>query len=407
MTMRHIGRWLAAAAFAVLGAGASLAGAGAQAPATPARPAAPGAPARQAAPTVTVLTDIPTAQIIPTMRVISASLGVECEFCHESNRTLNTERKDVARRMMTMTRALNATAFAGRPRVTCYTCHNGSSNPLAAPVPTGNYTTEGVGVLYKGTGTPVPGGQDAVLSERFRSRVAARAAALPAAAELVAKYVTALGGEPALRKFTARKITATTEIAADVRAVGPPVHALTQQYFKAPNQWVVTSQSASASTASGFDGSVAWRQDAKGVVTETTGAAPAPPLARVKRNADFYAPLNLATAYPRLVTSDVVKVRDRDAYLVVGFPDGDLPEQLYFDVQNGLLVRRGTATATAFGDYALQTDYEDYREVDGVKIPYVVRTIGVSPADTVTTYVERVEHNPTVDASRFAKPASK
>ena len=398
MTMRHTGRWLAAAAFGMLGLGASLAGAGAQAPATPARPAAP---------TVTVLTDIPTAQIIPTMRVISASLGVECEFCHESNRTLNTERKDVARRMMTMTRALNASAFAGRPRVTCYTCHNGSSNPLAAPVPTGQYTTEGVGVLYKGTGTPVPGGQDAVLSARFRARVADRAAALPAAAQLVAKYVSALGGEPALRKFTARKITATTETAADVRAVGPPVHALTQQYFKAPNQWVVTSQTASASTATGFDGNVAWRQDAKGVVTETTGAAPAPPLARVKRNADFYEPLSLATAYSRLVTTDLVKVRDRDAYLVLGFPEGDLPEQLYFDAQSGLLVRRGTATATAFGDYAVQTDYEDYRDVDGVKIPYVVRTIGVSPADSVTTYVERVEHNPTVDAGRFAKPASK
>jgi len=405
MTMRHTGR-LAAAALGMLCI-ASLAGAGPQAPVTPARAAAPAAPAGQGAPTVQVLTDIPTAQIIPTMRVIAASLGVECEFCHESNRTLNTERKEVARRMMTMTRSLNASAFAGRPRVTCYTCHNGSSSPLAAPVPTGQYTTEGVGVLLKGTGTPIPGGQDAVLSERFRALVAGRQAALPAAPQLVAKYVSALGGEAALRKFTVRKITATTETAADVRAVGPPVHALTQQYFKAPNQWVVTSQTASGTTAAGFDGSVAWRQDIKGVVTETTGAAPAPPLARVKRNADFYEPLSLASAYPRLVTRDLVKVRNRDAYLVVGFPEGDLPEQLYFDVQTGLLVRRGTATATAFGDYAIQTDYEDYREVDGVKVPYVVRTIGVSPADSVTIYVEKVEHNPTVEPARFLKPASK
>jgi hypothetical protein len=375
---------------------------GQQAAPSPA-PAAGAQPAR----TVQVLTDIPTALMIPTMRVISASLGVECEFCHESNRTLNTERKDVARRMMTMTRALNASAFSGQPRVTCFTCHRGSSNPLAAPTPTGQYTTSGVGVLLKGTGTPIPGGQDAVLSARFRELVAREQAGLPAPEQLLAKYVGALGGEAALRKFTARKVTATTEVAADVRGVGPAVHALTQQYFRAPNQWVVTSQTAGGTTTTGFDGTVAWRQDAKGVVTETTGAAPAPPLTRVKRGADFYEPLNLRQGYTRMVTRGVVQVRDRDAYLVVGVPEGDLPEQLYFDKETGLLVRKGTATATAFGDYAVQSDYDDYREVDGVKIPYVVRTIGVSPADSATTYVERVEHNAAVDPGRFAKPASK
>src|SRR4029077_8480487 len=104
-----------------------------------------------------------------------------------------------------------------------------------------------------------------------------------------------------------------------------------------------------------------WRQDARGAVTETTGAMPAPPLARVKRAADFYEPLNLKQAYARMVTRGTAKVHDRDAYLVVGFPDGDLPEQLFFDTQTGFLVRKETATATAVGDYALQTDYEEHQ----------------------------------------------
>ncbi len=101
------------------------------------------------------------------------------------------------------------------------------------------------------------------------------------------------------------------------------------------------------------------------------------------------------------------KVRDRDIYLVVGFPDGDLPEQLFFDTQTGLLVRKGTATATALGDYAVQTDYDDYRDVAGVKIPYLVRTIGISPADGVTTCIEKVDANPQLDAGMFIKPVSK
>ena len=80
-----------------------LAAAGLAAAQQPAQAPA-GATTGQPSRTIQVLTDVPTAQIIPTMRVIAASLGVECEFCHESNRTLNTEKKDVARKMMTMLR---------------------------------------------------------------------------------------------------------------------------------------------------------------------------------------------------------------------------------------------------------------------------------------------------------------
>jgi hypothetical protein len=196
-------------------------------------------------------------------------------------------------------------------------------------------------------------------------------------------------------------------VPADVRGVGPAVHALTQQYFKTPNQWVISSQTASGTTRAGFDGAVAWRQDARGVVTETTGAVPAPPLARVKRTADFYEPLNLKQGYARMVTRGMATVRDRDAYLVVGFPEGDLPERLFFDTQTGLLMRKETATATAFGEYTVQTDYDDYRDVAGVKIPYLVRTLGISPADGVTTQIEKVEINPQLEAGIFIKPVSK
>ena len=42
-----------------------------------------------------------------------------------------------------------------------------------------------------------------------------------------------------------------------------------------------------------------------------------------------------------------------------------------------------------------------------MKVPYVVRDLGVSPADGITTYVEKVELNPTIDSARFVKPASK
>src|SRR4029077_7122080 len=127
----------------------------------------------------------------------------------------------------------------------------------------------------------------------------------------------------------------------------------------------------------------------RGVVTEVTGAVPAPPLARVKRTSDFYEPLNLKQSYARTVTRGTASVRDRDAYVVVGFPDGDLPEQLFFDTQTGLLVRKETAMATALGGYAVTAAEDDYRDIGGVKIPYLVRPIGISPADGGTTHIEK------------------
>jgi hypothetical protein len=62
-----------------------------------------------------------------------------------------------------------------------------------------------VGVLFKGNGSPVPGGQDAVLSERFREFVAKERSALPPPEQILARYVDALGGAQALRRITARK----------------------------------------------------------------------------------------------------------------------------------------------------------------------------------------------------------
>ena len=366
-----------------------------------------GQSAAQVYKSVQVLKDVPSTQMIPTMRVIAASLGVECEFCHVTDRSVETDKWPVSRRMMSLTNTLNQNSFAGRNAVTCYTCHRGSSSATSGPIPTGQYTADGVGVLLKGNGNPIQGGPDAVLERRFKESVAAQTAALPAPEAIFAKYVTALGGEAAIRSVTSRKVTALNESAADVRGLSPPVHAIVQLYSKAPNQWVTMLQTATAKTARGFDGNVAWIQDARGTVTESTGAAPAPPLARVRRTADFYEALNLKQAYSQVTTRGIVKVNDRDAYLVVGTPVGDLPEQLYFDKETGFLVRKGTATPTAFGDYAIQTDYEDYREVGGVKYPYLVRTIGVSPADSTTTYVERIENNPPLDNVTFLKPPLK
>ena len=80
------------------------------------------------------------------MRHFVQALGVNCGGCHVPRNFTSEDnpRKAVARRMIEMTKALNQKYFPGYTppegesslgRVTCYTCHQGSAQPKAAPGP--------------------------------------------------------------------------------------------------------------------------------------------------------------------------------------------------------------------------------------------------------------------------------
>jgi len=353
-----------------------------------------------------VLQDIPSTQFLPSMRFLSAALGVECEFCHQGTRTVDTPNKETARKMMTMMAAINKQNFDGRVEVTCFTCHKGNHDPVNAVTPTGQYSVEGPQAFYKPPAPPA-GATDGPMYEAYlaagKQEQAARAA-LPKAEDILAKYVTALGGEAALRGVTSRVITSTTDLAADVRGAGPMRHVQQVQYFKAPNLYMTTFQGFSGPQSSkGFDGTDSWTQNANGTVTQAADTV----LARAKRDADFYGSIKLKQQYTRLIARGIEKVHDRDAYVVIGVPMGDNPERLYFDKETGLLVRKSTFDTTPLGRYSIQTDYEDYRDAGGVKVPFLVSTVSVSPADTMVIHVEKVENNATIDAAKFTKPASK
>jgi hypothetical protein len=232
----------------------------------------------------------------------------------------------------------------------------------------------------------------------------ARAASLPMPAQIVAKYVTALGGEQALRKVTSRIITSTTELAPNVRGAGPMVFVQQTQYFKAPDLYLTTLRNFNGSqTAKGFDGTDGWTQNANGVVT----LANANELPRTRRDADLYEPLKLTQEYTRLTVRGIEKVGSREAYVLRGVPANENPESLYFDTQTGLLLRKQIFNTTALGRYTINTDYDDYRDVGGVKVPFLIRILSVSPADTTVIRVEKVENNVAIDAGKFTKPASK
>lgn len=319
------------------------------------------------------------------MHAISAELGVECGYCHVGHGNLfpldTKPAKNTARKMMQMVMDINKNNFGGRQEVTCYTCHQGHPNPVSMvtlPLPS-----------FIETPDPPPVAQ-------------------PTVDQILDHYIQALGGEQALRKVTSRVITASHSIPS-----GPggttPVPTIVELYRKAPNLTLTVDHTPMYTVSSGFDGTMAWAQDMNGVVTDVASALDQ---GRIKRDADFYTSIDLKQHYARMVVTGVQRVNDRDAYVVNGVPMGDSVERLYFDTQNGLLLRRITVIATLFGNIPYQEDYDDYRDTgSGVRFPFLIRSIPSTPRSEAQTdsvlRIQKVEDNVAIDDGKFAKPQSK
>jgi hypothetical protein len=79
-------------------------------------------------------------------------------------------------------------------------------------------------------------------------------------------------------------------------------------------------------------------------------------------------------------------------------------EQLFFDVETGFLVRRITSTTTLVGIIPEQIDFSDYREVDGMKLPFTIKVSAIDPNYSLVRKFTEIKVNPNVDPKLFNKP---
>lgn len=84
---------------------------------------------------IKVLKKLPADQLLPTMRVVSTSLGVNCGFCHDrAGFQLDTKpEKNVARQMIVMMDSINAHQKILAHKATCFMCHHGHELPETRP----------------------------------------------------------------------------------------------------------------------------------------------------------------------------------------------------------------------------------------------------------------------------------
>ena len=99
------------------------------------------------------------------------------------------------------------------------------------------------------------------------------------------------------------------------------------------------------------------------------------------------------------------KVGDRDAFVVGATSRDDSREKLYFDAETGLLLRRYLTFKTALGSIPEVIDFADYKDVDGIKLPFTISWSRM-PFTSTTRFVE-IKLNVPVDDAKFDMPVAK
>jgi hypothetical protein len=87
---------------------------------------------------------------------------------------------------------------------------------------------------------------------------------------------------------------------------------------------------------------------------------------------------------------------------MTGDLSASVSETLLFDPASGLLLRRTVVTKTPVGSLPEQIDYSDYRDVAGVKLPFLIKRATWEALDNFK--VVDVKPNAQIDDTRFAKP---
>lgn len=334
-------------------------------------------------PKLEVLQSLPEAQLFPLMNLVATSLGVRCDYCHvQANPDLSRTPSNVggwvwdsddkppkrrAREMMKMVVELNGSRFKGEAKVTCYTCHRGATQPARLPpLPP----------------PPDPGG----------ARTLA-ATPLPAADRVWAAYVAAVGRGDAPAPGTGIHLRGW-----DDRPEGR--YGKFEITVAEPDRYRIVLTTPEATTHQGLEGEVAWVA-ANDKVQRLSSPAD---VARMRHIAMRYRPVKAQP--PDLRTVGIERVGDRDAYVLQGKFDSVTTRRSYFDVVTGLLRREITTTETLLLPLEEQVDYDDYRDVNGVRMPFLVRISDGAPYSTTTRTILEIRRNVPVDDALFRPPAA-
>ncbi len=328
---------------------------------------------------IKVLKNIPASRLLPTMHFIEASLGMNCGSCHvrdpqkgwEFDKDKKPEKRK-ARMMIKMMETINKDSFKGHMEVTCFTCHRGSPDPQKIP---------------------------AVLTEVSLNERKAKEASddniikvpdrLNTAEQIINKFVSAIGGKDNYGKITSLKYEGTVNNNGRTASV--------VIYKKAPDLFYYSVKTERGAMTRGYNGKTAWEQAFWGS-RELTGDD----LEGLKLETDFYTPAEITPDYSGLKFNDVSVINGDTVYVVEGKASQHRNIKLYFNTRTGLLERVILLNRTPLGSIPEETDFMDYRNVNGILIPFEMHRANNEDVEDIK--FDKITANTSIDNKLFEMP---
>jgi photosynthetic reaction center cytochrome c subunit len=320
---------------------------------------------------VQVLKDIPADDLIPAMQFITYSLGVECSYCHVEGALEKDDKKTklTARKMIQMMLAINHDNFDSRQVVTCNSCHRGTPRPVSIP------TIAEPGLKPSSENPPEA---DATVNP-------------PSPDDVIAKYLAAIGGAAALSKVKTRQEKGTISVGGR----NLPVEIFTS----AGGKQLTVVHLSDGDSITAYNAMSGWSS------APNRPAHPIPTAEAVsaRLETDLQLPAHMKQLFDQLKSMPPERIGDRQAYVVSGFHQEEIAAKFYFDKDSGYLLRTLRYTKTPLGKSPTQIDNDDYRDQDGLKIPFF-KTIS-RPNSRIAIRIDEVRFNVPIDDARFAFPA--
>ena len=216
----------------------------------------------------------------------------------------------------------------------------------------------------------------------------------PSADELIARYVTALGGAKAINAASSRVTKGTLDVAGVSRGGSFEIDE------QGPNKSLTILDAHPFGTIElGYDGRRGWFHTAAGVRPIKDPAE----LASLQRDSDLYGPLRLKNNYVKITAPGTSQIGYREVYVLDLQPAAGAVERLFLDATTYLPVRMNTVRRNGNVLEPVEIYFDDWHAVDGIQLPFSISQR--YPKLTLSFTVKEVRHNVTFDAGLFDPPA--
>ena len=359
--------------------------------------------AEQAFKNIQVFKGLPVDDFMETMGIMAASLDFDCSDCHVGAGTdqvdwaADTSRKQMARLMVTMVANINKNNFGGRQVVTCWTCHRNRDKPLVTPV---------MDTIY-GTVTIEP--DDVIVP----------AEGMPSPESILDKYIQAAGGAQRLANLKSF-VGKGTSVGFGGFGGGGDVELVAEAPDKRATIILFKEAPGRGDQVRTYDGRTGWVRTPLNVLGEFQLSGGDLDGARLDAQLSFPGQIkqiltNLKTGPPGTITdlpapssqsslqSDVTLGQRHDVDVVQGTGPRGLLVTLYFERKTGLLLRELRYGNSPIGRVPTQIDFADYRDVDGIKLPFRITYAWLDGRDSIV--LSDIKTNVPISEAKFGRPA--